>query len=96
MISLTVGALKYVYWSNAERADVPPTVFTVTSIVPAGWLGAMTLSELALLTVTRVAGVAPKSTVVVAVNPVPVMATGVPPEAGPWLGTTEATVGALT
>jgi hypothetical protein len=47
-------------------------------------------------TVKDAAGVAPKSTALAPVKPVPVMVTGVPPAIGPALGATELTVGAAT
>ena len=50
----------------------------------------------ALTTVTLVAAVVPKSTVVAPVKPVPVMVTNVPPAAGPLLGLIPVTVGAAT
>ena len=49
-----------------------------------------------LTTVTPVAGVVPKSTVVAPVKPVPVIVTRVPPAAGPLVGLMPVTVGAAT
>src|SRR6478735_564937 len=50
----------------------------------------------ALLTVNVVAAVAPKSTAVAPVKPVPVIVTLVPPAVGPEFGLTLVTVGAAT
>src|SRR6478735_5284050 len=50
----------------------------------------------ALLTVNVVAAVAPKSTAVAPVKPVPVIVTEVPPAVGPEFGLTLVTVGAAT
>ena len=47
-------------------------------------------------TVTPVAAVAPKSTAVAPVKPVPVIVTDVPPATGPLVGLTPVTVGART
>ncbi len=52
--------------------------------------------EVSELTVKLVAALAPKSTAVAPVNPVPVMVTDVPPAAGPVFGLTAVTVGAAT
>ena len=65
---------------------------TVTSTVPVP-AGAVTVSEVALFTVTPVPAVAPKSTAVAPVKPVPVSVTEVPPATGPLFGLTAVTVG---
>jgi hypothetical protein len=72
---------------------VPFGVVTVTSTVPVP-AGEVAVMEVALLTTTPVAALAPKWTAVAPVNPVPVMVTLVPPAAGPDDGLTEVTVGA--
>lgn len=78
-----------------DDADTPPGVVTVTETVPlpAGDVAAI---EVELVTLTAVAGLAPKSTVAPLTKPVPVMVTVVPPPAGPLLGLTLVTVGAPT
>ena len=50
--------------------------------------------DVALLTTTPVPGLAPKSTAVAPVKPVPVTVTEVPPAWGPLFGLTAVTVGA--
>ena len=72
---------------------VPPPVATMTSTVPSAPAGAVAEIELSLLTV-NCAALAPKSTVVAKVNPVPVIATVLPPVFGPDAGLTPVT-GAL-
>jgi hypothetical protein len=54
----------YVNWSALDRAEVPPTVVTVTSTVPALSAGDVAEIEVAELTVKFVAGVPPKATAV--------------------------------
>ena len=54
------------------------------------------MTEVALLTITPVAALAPKSTAVAPVRLVPVMVTEVPPAVGPEVGLTPVTVGAGT
>ncbi len=82
-------------WSAAEVADMPPAVVTRTSTVPvpAGDVAVIWVAE---LTVKPVAGVAPKTTAVAPVRPVPVIVTVVPPEPGPDVGEIDVTVGAAT
>ena len=74
-------------------ADVPPTLVTVTSTLPAACAGAVAVIDVAELTVTLVAATPPKLTVSPAVNPVPVIVTDVPPAVGPLVGLTAVTVG---
>ena len=50
----------------------------------------------ALVTVTEVAGVAPKATVEPAVKPVPVTVTAVPPASGPSVGVMAVTAGTVS
>ena len=69
-------------WSALEVAEVPPGVVTVTSTVPVP-AGEVAEIEVALLTTTPVAALAPKCTAVAPVNPVPVIVTLVPPAVGP-------------
>ena len=62
--------------------------------VPADPAGTVAVMEVEELTVTLLAAVEPNLTVDVAVNPVPVMATELPPARGPAEGLTPLTVGA--
>ena len=71
-------------------------VVTVTSTVPAACAGDTALMCDESFTVNDAAGVAPKFTAVAPVKLVPVIVTEVPPLAGPELGLTLVTVGALT
>ena len=72
---------------------VPPSVVTVTSTVPALPGGDTAVKEVAPETVTLEAGTVPNCTAASGVNPVPVMATAVPPALGPTAGLSDATVG---
>ena len=65
---------------------MPPGVVTVTSTVPATLGGEVAVIWVAESTGELVAGVAPKSTAVAPVKPVPVMVTVVPPAVGPEPG----------
>ena len=56
--------------------------------------GAVTVRLVSLITLTEVPAVAPKSTAVAPVKPVPLTVTEVPPAAGPLVGLTPVTVGA--
>ena len=68
-------------------------VETLTETVPVP-AGALTVSEVPLVTLTEVPAAEPKSTVVDPLtNPVPVTVTEVPPAAGPLFGLTAVTVG---
>lgn len=73
----------------------PPDAVTVTVTVPAVCAGVTTLSVVEDVNVTLVAGVVPKETVAVFVNPVPVMVTVVSPVTDPDDGVTPVTVGAV-
>ena len=74
--------------------DPPPVVVTVTETVPVP-AGTVTVSEVALATLTEVPAVEPKSTAVEPeTNPVPATVTELPPAWGPLFGLTEVTVGA--
>jgi hypothetical protein len=85
---------RYVNWSDADVADVPAPVVTVTSTVPAP-AGDVALICVDEVTVTPVAAVVPNLTPVTPVKLVPVMVTPVPPAAGPLPGDTPVTVGAV-
>jgi hypothetical protein len=74
-------------------AEVPPGVVTVTLTVPVP-AGEVAVIDVALLTTTPVAALAPKWTAVAPVKLVPVMVTLVPPAAGPDVGLMPVTVGA--
>ena len=74
---------------------MPPGVITVTFTTPVP-AGLSAVIEVSLTTVTFVAAVAPKSTAVAPVNPVPVIVTDVPPAVEPVVGLTPVTVGAAT
>ena len=95
-IDVTVGGATYVYWSATVVADVPPTVVTVTSTVPAAPAGAVAVIEVSELTVKPSAFAAPNFTAVAPKKPVPVIATDVPPAVGPAVGDIDVTVGAAT
>ena len=73
-------------------ALVPLPVVTLTSTVPALPAGALTVMDVALLTV-NVVRVAPNWTLVTPEKFVPVMVTLVPPAVGPLLGEMLLTVG---
>jgi hypothetical protein len=81
-----------VNWSEVLAAEVPADVTTVTSTVPvpAGDVAVISVAE---STVTALAAVAPKATLVAPVNEVPVITTLVPPPTGPVVGETLVTVG---
>ena len=81
-------------WSAALVGLVPPGVVTVMSTVPSAPAGEFTVSDVPPpFTTTPVPGVAPKSTAVAPDRLAPVTVTEVPPEVGPTVGVTEATVG---
>ena len=82
-------------WSVGLVAEVPPEVVTVTVTVPLACAGDVAVIDVADVTVTLVAAVVPKETVVVlvVVNPVPVIVTVDPPVAGPVAGEMPVTVG---
>ena len=78
-----------------RRVSEPFPFVTVTSTRPAAWAGVTAVRVVALTKVTEVAGVPPKSAVVVAVKSVPVRVTVSPPRGVPLLGDTEVRVGGL-
>jgi hypothetical protein len=84
-----------VNWSAELVALLPPGFVTVTSNVPLP-TGEVAAIDVALLTVNEVALVLPNFTDVAPVKLLPVMATGVPPAAGPLFGEIAVTVGAGT
>jgi hypothetical protein len=76
--------------------DVTPEgVVTVTYTLPALSAGETATSDVGLPKVTAVAVREPNITVAPSTKPVPVRLTFVPPAAGPVLGLTAVTVGAL-
>ena len=82
--------------SAALVADVPPEVVIVTSTVPALSAGEVTEQLVVVEQLTLVPALTPKLIVVAPMtNPVPVMMTLVAPVAGPVLGLSAVTVGAL-
>ena len=93
---VTVGGVTKVKWSAEEIAEVPPTVVTVTSTVPAACAGEKAVTSVLETTENEIAFDAPKWTAVAPVKLVPVMVTNVLPRVGPDAGATELTVGAGT
>jgi hypothetical protein len=85
-----------VKWSAELVADVPPTVVTVTSTVPAAPAGEVAVMLVALTTVNEVAAVDPKLTAVAPVRTVPVIVTVFPPPSRPAVGEIPVTVGTAT
>jgi len=67
---------------------------TITFTAPAAWAGAVAVIDVLPVTLTPVAAVPPRLTVVPEAKFVPVMVTAVPPAAGPEFGVIELTVGA--
>ena len=86
-------AAVYVKRSAELVALVPPAVVTVTSTIPAACAGETAVTVVLLTFVRLAAVVVPNLTAVVAVNPVPVIVTVVPPVAGPVVGDIEVTIG---
>ncbi len=89
--------MEYVNWSAPVSGLVPPLLVTVTSTRPAASAGEKAVIDVGELAETPVAAVVPNMTAlagVVALNPVPVMVTEVPPAVGPEVGLTAVTVGA--
>ena len=84
---------------NLPAFEVPPTVVTVTLTVPTGSAGLVTVICVpAKLTVNLLGGipVAPKSTAVAPLKPVPAIVTGVPTVVEPDAGVILLMVGAAT
>jgi hypothetical protein len=74
--------------------DAPAGVVTVTSTTPLP-AGATALIHVAEVTVKLLAAAPPKATAVAPVKPVPLIVTVVPPAAGPPVGLSPVTVGAV-
>ena len=73
---------------------IPPGVETVTATGPAGWLsGSVAVIWVVPTVPVTVPATPPKATVLVELNPVPVIVTEVPPATGPSTGEIEVTAG---
>ena len=84
----------YVNRSDADVADVPAVLVTVTSTAPGVTVaGDGTVIWVGEFTTAPAAEVEPNLTVAPVTNPVPVMTTEVPPPVGPEVGLIEVTVG---
>ncbi len=95
-ISVTDGTgYTYLYTSAGVAADGPLNVVTVMGAVPAASAGATTTTCVVDLTLKDWATVDPNCTMVVPVNPVPVMVTFVPPSTGPVALESEVTFGGV-
>lgn len=81
-------------WSAIEVTLVPTAVVTVMSTTPDP-AGEVAVIFVALLTVNEAAAAAPNLTALAPGNPVPVIVTVVPPEAGPEAGLIDVTAGGL-
>lgn len=80
--------------SAPTTAEVPPGVLSVTSTVPALWLGEVTEQLVVDVQLMAVAPLVPNLAVVApATNPAPVTLTTVRPATGPDDGLTEVIVG---
>jgi hypothetical protein len=75
-----------VYWSATTTGLVFPPDVTVMSTCPIACDGEVIVIDVSLLTTIPVPAVAPKSTTLAPVNPLPVNVTVVPPAFGPPLG----------
>jgi hypothetical protein len=93
-ILVTVGRAAYVNLSPATITLVPPGVVTLTSTIPAAWVGEVMVILVLEFTVRLVPGVVPNLTAVAPVNPVPVTVSRVPPAVGPLVGEIAVIVGA--
>jgi hypothetical protein len=89
-----VTLMRYVNVSALLVTEVPYAVVTVTSTGPGEPEGDIAVMDVERLTVTFGEAAPPKLTLVVPMNPVPVIVTLVPPVAGPVVGATLITVGA--
>jgi hypothetical protein len=97
LIAVTVGA-EVPPW-NVNRSPVPggddpPAVVTMTSTAAAACAGAVTVIDVAEITVTDVPGMPPNETPVAPLKLVPVIVTLVPPAVEPLAGLIPVTVGA--
>ncbi len=72
-------------WSEADTADVPLGVVTVTSTCPAAWAGATATIMPEPLTVNEAAATVPKETAVAPEKLLPEIAIDVPPAVEPVL-----------
>jgi hypothetical protein len=90
---VTVGGLMKV---KLVLVTDPPGVVTFTWTAPAPWALGLAFKVVALVKWTEAAAVAPNVTVDVAVKPVPVITTVVPPAIGPADGASEVIVGATS
>jgi hypothetical protein len=90
---LTVGGTTYV--NPFVRLPLCPFTVTVTVTAPAAFAGAVAVICVLLTTTTFVAAAVPNVTVAPDAKFVPVIVTDVPPAAGPLLGDTPLTVGAM-
>ena len=97
LTDVTVGARPLTNVNVCGLVDEPPPGLVTTTAwlfpVLAGVIAVMELSE---LIVTLAAAVPPKVTEVTPVNPVPLIATGVPPAVGPCVGLLDETLGGIT
>src|ERR1700688_2611090 len=81
--AVTTGGATNVNWSAALDALGPPALETITCTVPAAIIGDTAVIDVSPFTLYVAAARVPKSTDVVALNPVPVMVTVVLPLEGP-------------
>ena len=92
---VTVGAgMLYVKWSALFVEDDPAELVTVTSRVPAAWLGSTATMEAEFWIVNCVAGVPPNDTPLAPVRLVPVIVILWPPAVESEAGLSPLTVGA--
>ena len=95
LIFVTVGAATYVYLSASEVFEVPSTVTTVTSTVPAVPAGLVTTICVAVSPVIFAAFL-PNMTAVALAKSVPMIVTDVPPFTGPAVRLIPVTIGTAT
>jgi len=93
---VTVGAWLFRKLNDPELDEPPPGLLTVTALVPVVVEGVIALIEVSELTVKLAAATPAKVTELTPVNPVPVMATWVPPCLGPDVGVKEVMFGGIT
>jgi hypothetical protein len=94
LTAVTVGGAMYV--KTAAVALVCPDAVTVTLAAPAGCADVVAVIDVALTTITPVAGDPPTSTVAPPVKFVPLIVIAVPPSVEPLVGLTPVTAGAGT
>jgi hypothetical protein len=85
LTEVTVGGRSKVNRTERLTGVVPVVVVTVTSTLPGGSCGDVTVIEL-FETVRKAAGTVPKSTAVTSTKSDPVMVTVVPPNVDPVVG----------